>query len=89
LEYVRLGIPVIVAWTPTIARHFPEDTVRFVREFSAVGVAEALEWILADPERARQQAARAQRLPIARAWQESEATFVSMVQEVGRVEPSP
>jgi len=89
LEYVRLGIPVIVAWTPTIAHHFPEDTVRFVREFSAAGVAEALEWMLADPERARQQAARAQRLPIARAWQESEAEFISMVQEVGRVENSP
>jgi len=89
LEYVRLGIPVIVAWTPTIARHFPEDTVRFLREFSAAGVAEALEWMLSDPERARRQAARAQELPIARPWQESEATFVSMVQEVGRVETSP
>jgi len=26
LEYVRLGVPVVVSWTPTIAQYFPDDT---------------------------------------------------------------
>ncbi len=82
LEYVRLGIPVVATWTPTIAYYFPEDTLTLVRDPSAVGIAAALRAVLAAPEQARARAARAQALPIARAWQDAESPFVRIVEEV-------
>jgi glycosyltransferase involved in cell wall biosynthesis len=82
LEYVRLGIPVVATWTPTMAYYFPEDTVTFVRDASAAGIATALRAMLAAPEQARARASRAQRLPIARPWQDQERSFVRIVEEV-------
>ncbi len=82
LEYVRLGIPVVATWTPTIAYYFPEDTLTFIRDSSAVGVANALSQLFAAPEEGRARAARAQALPIARSWQDAEAPFVRIVEEV-------
>lgn len=85
LEYVRLGVPVIVTWTPTIARYFPDGTVRYLRELSAPGVADAVAELLRDPEAAQRRAVVAQSLPIARAWQEQgEREFVNLVEELGR-----
>lgn len=84
LEYVRLGVPVIVSWTPTIADYFPEDSVRYLRDLSPVAVADAVVELLRDPVEAQRRAARAQELPIARAWQESgEREFVTFVEELG------
>jgi len=82
LEYVRLGIPVVATWTPTIAYYFPEDTLTFVRDSSARGLATALSELFAAPEQARARAARAQALPIARSWQDAEPPFVRIVEEV-------
>jgi len=81
LEYVRLGIPAVVAWTPTISRYFPEGTVHFVREFSQRSVAEAIGSALADPEGSRERAARAQTLPIAQPWQAHEDSYIGHVLE--------
>ena len=85
LEYVRLGIPVVTVWNPTTGRYFQGDTVCFVREFTPAAVASAVEAVLAAPEQARERAARAQRLPIARSWQEFESGFVDIVQGVGGI----
>jgi len=82
LEYVRLGIPVVATWTPTVAHYFPEETLKFVRDGSAVSLATALSELFAAPEEARARAARAQDLPIARSWQDAEPTFVKIVEEV-------
>ena len=84
LEYVRLGVPVVVSWTPTIAQYFPNDTVRYLRDLSANAVADVVAELLRDPEAAQRRAARAQALPIARAWQEEgESEFVNLVKELG------
>jgi len=84
LEYVRLGVPVVVSWTPTIAHYFSEDAVRYVRDLSPAAVADAVAELLRDPVAAQRRAARAQALPIARAWQESgEREFVNLVEELG------
>lgn len=84
LEYVRLGVPVVVSWTPTIAHYFPEDTVRYLRELSPAAVADAVAELLRDPLAAQRRAARGQVLPIAQAWQESgESEFVNIVEELG------
>lgn len=83
LEYVRLGIPVVATWTPTMAYYFPDDTVWFVRDPSPSGLADALRDVLTAPEQARARAARAQGLAIARAWNDGEPDFVRIVEEVG------
>ncbi len=88
LEYVRLGIPVVVSWTPTVAYYFPEGTLTFVRDATPAGVAAALKRVLAAPDEARQGAARAQALPIARAWQDSAPAFVRFVEEAAAAHES-
>jgi glycosyltransferase involved in cell wall biosynthesis len=82
LEYVRLGIPVVATWTPTLAYYFPTDELTYVRESSPAALAAAVREVLASPEQARARAGRAQALPIARAWQEREPDFVRCVEEV-------
>jgi len=84
LEYVRLGVPVLVSWTPTIGYYFPDDSVRYLRELSPAAVADGLAELLQDPVAAQRRAARAQELPIARAWQENgEQAFVNLLEELG------
>jgi glycosyltransferase involved in cell wall biosynthesis len=81
LEYVRLGVPVAVSWTPTIADLFPEDSVFYIRELSVAGVAGALRQMLVAPVEARARAARAQMLDVARSWQEREGEFVALLEQ--------
>ena len=87
MEYVRLGIPTVVAWTPTLAHYFPADTVTYVHELTPRAWADAIRRVLADPEAARAQVARAQRLPAAQAWQASEAEFLGLVGAVAAGAP--
>jgi len=79
LEYVRLGIPVIVTWTPTIGHYFPDETVLYLREFTPEGMASAFGAVLRDPEGARERARRAQGLPIAGSWQQNEQAYVDVL----------
>jgi glycosyltransferase involved in cell wall biosynthesis len=79
LEYVRLGIPVAVSWTPTIARFVPEDAVFFIRHLVADEVARVVQQALRAPEAARERARRAQQLPVARSWQENEQAYVDIL----------
>jgi glycosyltransferase involved in cell wall biosynthesis len=88
LEYVRLGIPVVATWTPTVAYYFPEGTLTFVRDATPAGVADALKRVLTAPDEARQGAARAQALPIARAWQEGAPAFLRFVEEAAAAHES-
>jgi glycosyltransferase involved in cell wall biosynthesis len=88
LEYVRLGIPVVATWTPTVAYYFPEGTLTFVRDATPAGVADALKRVLTAPDEARQGAARAQELPIARAWQEGAPAFLRFVEEAAAAHES-
>lgn len=79
---MRLGIPSIVTWTPTVARYFPEDTVWYIRDFAPQPLAISLGAVLDAPDEARRRASEAQRLPIARGWQEMEEEYVRSVEEV-------
>ena len=81
LEYVRLGIPAVVTWTPTIAQYFPDDAVYYIRDMSAAAVADAVARALADPEEARARVGRAQGLPIACSWQDREMEYVRLIEE--------
>ncbi len=81
LEFIRLGIPTVVVWTPTIGHHVPEDTVRYVRDFTPEAVAAAVAALLDDPAEARRRVERAQRLPVAQPWQAHEGAYVGHVLE--------
>lgn len=85
IEAVRLGIPSIVTWTPTVARYFPENTVWYLRDFAPLPLAKTLAAMLDSPEEARLRATEAQKLPIARGWQEMEEPYVKTVEEVANL----
>jgi glycosyltransferase involved in cell wall biosynthesis len=80
LEYVRLGIPAIVTWTPTLGHYFPDDTVFFVRDATVDAWANAIRTAVGDPHEAQARARRAQALPVARPWQDAEADYLAMVE---------
>ncbi len=85
IEAVRLGIPSIVTWTPTVARYFPENTVWYLRDFAPLPLAKTLAAVLDSPQEARIRASEAQKLPIARGWQEMEKPYVETVEEVANL----
>jgi glycosyltransferase involved in cell wall biosynthesis len=85
IESVRLGIPSVVTWTPTVARYFPENTVWYLREFAPLAFAKTLAAVLDNPQEARLRASEAQKLPIARGWQEMEEPYVETVEEVANL----
>jgi glycosyltransferase involved in cell wall biosynthesis len=81
MEYVRLGIPALVTWTPTVARYFPPDTVTYLDDFTPNGVAGGICAVLSNPDGTRDRARRAQQLSVARAWQDCEAEFIRIMEE--------
>lgn len=85
IESVRLGIPSVVTWTPTVARYFPENTVWYLRDFAPVPLAKVLADVLDNPQEAKLRATEAQKLPIARGWQEMEGPYVQTVEEVANL----
>lgn len=85
IESVRLGIPSVVTWTPTVARYFPENTVWYLRDFAPLPLAQTLAAVLDNPEEARLRASEAQKLLVARGWQEMEEPYVQTVEEVANL----
>ncbi len=75
LEYVALGVPVVVARLETLAAHFGEDEVTFFDAGDAGALAEAVRWVHQHPREARARAVRAQRRAERYAWSRSRATL--------------
>jgi glycosyltransferase involved in cell wall biosynthesis len=71
LDYVLLGVPVVVARLETLAAHFSPDEVTFFEPDEADSLAEAIAWVAEHPKSAREKAARAQRRAEDYAWQVS------------------
>jgi glycosyltransferase involved in cell wall biosynthesis len=82
LEYVRMGKPVIVSRNPVVERYFTDDEVFFVKPGDVDAIVDAIERIVADPERAAQRAQRAQRFFDEHDWPAVRARFLSLVDEV-------
>jgi glycosyltransferase involved in cell wall biosynthesis len=70
LDYVQLGIPVVVARLETLEAHFSSEEVTFFEPDDPAALAEALAWVAEHPEEARLKAERAR----ARAQEYSWAT---------------
>jgi glycosyltransferase involved in cell wall biosynthesis len=61
LEYVALGIPVVVARLETLATHFSPDEVTFFEPDDPQSLAEAIAWVAQHPDGAGEKAKRARR----------------------------
>lgn len=68
MEYVALGIPVVLARWPAFEAYFSEDAVYYFRPGDSVELARALVLIYRDPEGAQQRARRASRMFREYAW---------------------
>jgi glycosyltransferase involved in cell wall biosynthesis len=68
LEYVALGIPVVVAHLETLAAHFAPDEVTFFEPGNVSSLADALAWVAEHPAEAREKCDRARRRAEAYSW---------------------
>jgi glycosyltransferase involved in cell wall biosynthesis len=79
LDYVQLGIPVVVARLETLAVHFSPDEVTFFEPDDPVELANALAWVAEHPDEAREKAERAHRRAEDYAWSVSRARLLEAV----------
>lgn len=89
LEYVELGIPVVVAGLPTLREHFAEDEVLFFTPGDADSLAAALLATARDPEAARARAVAAQHRARAYAWEANAARYVRLLDVLSETPQAP
>ncbi len=71
LEYVSLGIPVVVSRLETLATHFDSDEVTFFEPGDVESLAEGIAWVAEHPAEAHEKAERARRRAEAYSWSAS------------------
>ena len=69
LEYARLGVPAVCPRLAAVEDYFPPGSVAYFRAGDATDLAAQVERLLADPEAARVQAARAREVADALSWE--------------------
>ena len=84
LEYVALGVPVVVARLETLAAHFGPEEVTFFEPDDSESLAAAMAWVAQHPVDAREKAKRAQRRAEAYSWPESRARLLQAVADATR-----
>jgi glycosyltransferase involved in cell wall biosynthesis len=82
LEYVRLGIPAVVARNPVIESYFGDDDVHFVDPGAVDCIVKAVEGIYSDPESAIAGAVRAQGFFDRYSWERDRQRLYEMIDEV-------
>jgi glycosyltransferase involved in cell wall biosynthesis len=82
LEYVALGIPVVVARLETLEAHFSSEEVTFFEPDDPASLAEAVAWVADHPEQAREKSVRAQRRAQAYSWATSRTRFLAAIDAV-------
>ena len=78
-EYVALGIPVVVARLETLAAHFGPDEVTFFEPGDAGSLADAIAWVAANPDAARERAERAHDRAREYSWSESSRRYLRLL----------
>ena len=68
LEYVFLGVPVVVSRLETLAAHFSSDEVTFFEPGDVESLAEAIAWVAEHPAEAREKVERARQRAQAYSW---------------------
>lgn len=82
LEYVALGIPVVVARLETLEAHFSAEEVTFFEPGDPASLADALAWVADHPDEARQKAGRAQQRAEAYSWAASRTRLLAAIDAV-------
>jgi glycosyltransferase involved in cell wall biosynthesis len=76
LDYVELGIPVVVARLETLAAHFSPEEVTFFEPDDPQALAEAIAWVADHPIEAREKAEQARRRAEEYSWSTSRARLL-------------
>jgi glycosyltransferase involved in cell wall biosynthesis len=76
LDYVLLGVPVVVARLETLAAHFSPDEVTFFEPDDAESLAHAIAWVAEHQKEAGEKAERARRRAEDYAWSVSRTRFL-------------
>jgi glycosyltransferase involved in cell wall biosynthesis len=84
LEYVRLGIPVVVARNPVIEGYFDEKAVHFVSPGAVDDLVKAIEAIHGDPHSAIAGAVRAQEFFDRYSWERDRRRLFEIMDEVAK-----
>jgi glycosyltransferase involved in cell wall biosynthesis len=79
LEYVTLGIPVVVSRLETLATHFSPDEVTFFTPDDPASSAAAIVWVAEHPDGARAKSERARRRAENYSWPASRDHFLSVL----------
>jgi glycosyltransferase involved in cell wall biosynthesis len=82
LEYVALGIPVVVARLETLEAHFSPEEVTFFEPDDSASLAEAVAWVAGHPAEAREKASRARRRAEAYSWAVSRERLIAAIAAV-------
>ncbi len=82
IEYVRLGLPVVVTRTPTVSAYFDDGMVWYLNTLTSNELMSAVQRILAHPDEARERTRRAQQSPAAQSWQSFEDAYLRVVDDV-------
>ena len=76
LDYVALGIPVVVARLETLGAHFSPDEVTFFEPGDVESLAEAIAWVAQHPDEAREKAEHARKRGEDYSWSKSRTRLV-------------
>jgi glycosyltransferase involved in cell wall biosynthesis len=77
LEYAWLGVPAVCSRLPAIEAYFPPDAVGYAAPGDAASLAEAIDRLLREPERAEALAARAAAIARRLAWERERERYLA------------
>jgi glycosyltransferase involved in cell wall biosynthesis len=82
MEYVALGVPVVLSRWPTFEHYFPDDAVTYFQPGRPDDLARAIRAIYQDPERARARAERAAALYAGYRWSVQREVYLGIYAEL-------
>ena len=82
LEYIGLGIPVIVSRTETIERYCTDDIVRFCEPGNVSDIAQAIEELYRHPERREAMVRNADAFRRSMSWQHEKAKYYALMESL-------
>jgi glycosyltransferase involved in cell wall biosynthesis len=83
MEFMSLGVPVVVANTKVDRHYFNDSVVRFFESGNADALAQAMFEVLSNQQLRREMAARASEYAVRNSWQNRKADYLKLVDLLG------
>jgi glycosyltransferase involved in cell wall biosynthesis len=83
MEFMSLGVPVIVSETKIDRYYFNDSVVRFFESGNHDALAEAILGMVRDPESSRQMAVRASAYAAENSWERRKVDYLNLVDKLG------